>query len=100
MGLAENTVFQDILKDTFLKKKNENKCEKCGWGEVNEFTGSIPLEVHHKDGDYRNNTEENLQLLCPNCHSLTETYKSHNKNGRVGRKKYCGVEKMVISPVS
>ena len=33
-----------------------------------------------------NNKEENLQVLCPNCHSLTETYKSHNKEGRIGRK--------------
>ena len=35
-----------------------------------------------------NNKEENLQVLCPNCHSLTETYKSHNKKGRSGRRKY------------
>ena len=72
----------------YLFEKNDCKCEKCGWGETNEFTGTIPLEVHHIDGDYKNNKEENLQLLCPNCHSLTETHKSHNKKGRQGRKKY------------
>ncbi len=72
----------------YLFEKNNCKCEKCGWGETNKFTGNIPLEIHHKDGDYTNNKEENLQLLCPNCHSLTESYKSHNKNGRKGRKKY------------
>lgn len=72
----------------YLFEKNNCKCEMCGWGETNKFTGSIPLEVHHKDGDYTNNKEENLQLLCPNCHSLTETFKSHNKSGRKGRSKY------------
>lgn len=72
----------------YLFEKNDCKCEVCGWGEKNEFTDKIPLEVHHKDGNYKNNKEENLQLLCPNCHSLTETYKSHNKSGRKNRTKY------------
>lgn len=71
----------------YLLKKNDYKCEKCGWGEINEFTNKVPLEVHHIDGDYSNNKEENLQLLCPNCHSLTNTYKSHNKKGRKKRNK-------------
>ena len=72
----------------YLFNKYNCKCQKCGWGEINEFTGKAPLEVHHIDGDYKNNSEENLQLLCPNCHSLTETYKAHNKTGRKERKKY------------
>lgn len=76
----------------YLMQKFDCKCERCGWSEVNKYTGKIPLEVHHKDGDYTNNSEDNLQLLCPNCHSLTENYKSHNKSGRKNRKKYCGVE--------
>lgn len=72
----------------FLIEKHEHKCELCGWGEVNPYTGTIPLEIHHIDGDYTNNCESNLQVLCPNCHSLTETHKSHNKSGRKGREKY------------
>lgn len=72
----------------YLLEKYNCKCEKCGWGEENPYTHTIPLEIHHMDGDYKNNKEENLQVLCPNCHSLTETHKSHNKMGRVGRKKY------------
>lgn len=63
----------------YLLEKSNHKCEKCGWGETNQFTNTIPLEIHHIDGDYTNNKEENLQVLCPNCHSLTETHKSHNK---------------------
>lgn len=71
----------------YLFEKNNNKCEKCGWGERNIYTNTIPLEIHHIDGDYTNNKESNLQLLCPNCHSLTETIKKRGK-GRQGRKKY------------
>ena len=36
----------------------------------------IPLEIHHIDGDCTNNKMENLQLLCPNCHSLTSNFGS------------------------
>lgn len=56
-----------------------NKCEKCGWGEVNLYSGNVALDIHHKDGNRKNNTLENLEVLCPNCHSLTETYKYLNK---------------------
>lgn len=76
------------IKD-YLYKKYNNKCARCGWNEINPYTGNIPLEIEHIDGNYLNNKEENLILLCPNCHSLTSTYKGANKNGRKSRKKYC-----------
>ena len=72
----------------YLFKKYDNKCQKCGWGEVNPTTNLIPLEIHHIDGDYRNNKEENLELLCPNCHSLTPNFKALNKTGREDRNQY------------
>ena len=73
---------------TYLFIKYNNKCARCGWGEINPYTGNIPLEIEHIDGNYLNNKEDNLTLLCPNCHSLTSTYKGANKNGRKSRKKY------------
>ena len=74
---------------TYLFRKYENKCARCGWGEKNTYTNTIPLEIEHIDGNYKNNKEENLILLCPNCHSLTPTYKGANLNhGRKSRKKY------------
>ena len=69
----------------YLFQKYNSKCQLCGWGETNKKTGCVPLEIHHIDGDYTNNKEENLQLLCPNCHSLTENYKRANKCGRRSR---------------
>lgn len=86
-GLAgEFSVSAHIKR--YLREKFNNKCQICGWSEVNPFTNKIPLEIHHIDGNYMNNSEDNLQLLCPNCHSLTSTYKAANKNGRKERKKY------------
>ena len=68
---------------TYLLNKYNYKCAKCGWSERNQYTGKIPLEVEHIDGDPYNTTPDNVTLLCPNCHSLTSTYKGANKgNGR------------------
>ena len=40
----------------------------------------IPLELEHKNGNRRDNRRENLELLCPNCHALTSTYRGKNKS--------------------
>ena len=64
----------------YLKEKYNNSCQKCGWNQVNYFTGLVPLQIHHIDGNCLNNQEFNLQLLCPNCHALTENFGSRNKN--------------------
>ena len=67
----------------YLFIKYNSKCSICGWNEVNPKSNKIPLEVEHIDGNSSNNLESNLTLLCPNCHSLTPTYKALNKgNGR------------------
>ena len=70
---------------TYLFRINNNQCSRCGWGEVNPYTNTIPLEVEHIDGDYHNNRPENLTLLCPNCHSLTATYRGANKGHGRGK---------------
>lgn len=53
-----------------------NKCECCGLEEW--LDNAIPLEVHHNDNDSFNNEDENLQLLCPNCHYFTDGYRNRN----------------------
>ena len=63
----------------YLMDKADNKCQLCGWGEVNQFTGLIPLHIHHVDGISTNSKPDNLMVVCPNCHSLTENFGSRNK---------------------
>jgi predicted nucleic acid-binding Zn ribbon protein len=70
----------------YIINKYDNKCARCGWNEKNPVTGLIMVEIEHIDGNSENNTEENLTLLCPNCHSLTQFYKNLNRgNGRKWR---------------
>lgn len=87
-GLRGEYLLSNHLR-RYIFEKYDNKCSQCGWGMENPFTHTIPLEIEHIDGNYQNNNEDNLTLLCPNCHSLTATYKGANKgNGRKQRKKY------------
>jgi len=62
----------------YLVHRFGEKCARCGWSERHSKTGRVPVEVEHIDGDYKNNRPENLVLLCPNCHSLTDTFRALN----------------------
>ena len=54
-----------------------HKCNKCSRTEWNGEP--IPLELEHKNGNHSDNTLSNLELLCPNCHAQTATYRGKNK---------------------
>lgn len=73
----------------YLFELHNSKCQECDWNKINPHTNKVPLEVEHTDGDSQNNKFENLKLLCPNCHSLTETYKNigSRKSTRTKRNK-------------
>jgi hypothetical protein len=73
IGLVSNPIKR------YLRQKYENKCCLCGWSEVNLNTGVVPLVADHIDGDWKNNIEKNLRLICPNCDSLTSSYAGSNK---------------------
>ena len=62
-----------LLKEGILT----NKCEECG---IVDWNGKkINMELDHIDGERTNHMRYNLRLLCPNCHSQTETYRGKNK---------------------
>ena len=70
----------------YLRIKYNNSCSECGWNKINPSTNKVPLDAHHTDGNFKNNKEENLELLCGCCHSLTPTYGGLNRgNGRTER---------------
>ena len=55
----------------------ENRCEICG---ISEWMGQpLVCELHHVDGNPHNNSLSNLIMVCPNCHSQTETYKNKKR---------------------
>ena len=72
---------EDIQTNKVRKKILEEglkpyRCECCG---LEEWMGKpIPLELHHKDGDRHHNELENYELLCPNCHAFTDSYRGKN----------------------
>jgi len=72
-----------MLRRFIVRNLGFEACVQCGWAKRHPVTGRIPVEVEHRDGDWRNNRPENLTLLCPSCHSLTPTYRGLNRgNGR------------------
>ena len=66
------------LKNRLLKEGIfENKCSECGVREWNKKP--LNMELDHIDGNRTNHRLENLRMLCPNCHSQTDTYRSKNR---------------------
>ena len=66
------------LKQRLLEEGiKENCCKTCGISEWNGQT--INMELHHVDGDRTNHLSENLEMICPNCHSQTDNYRAKNK---------------------
>lgn len=84
-GLQGLGIVSGYIK-RYLRSKFKNKCCLCGWSKINSKTGQVPLVADHIDGNWRNNIESNLRLICPNCDALTPTYAGLNKgNGRKNR---------------
>lgn len=82
---GDKVTHQQIRK--YLIELHGPLCMDCGWSKVNPVTKKVPIEIDHIDGNAQNNKLDNVRLLCPNCQSLTSTYKALNKgNGRYSRR--------------
>lgn len=74
------------IRNYFLRMNNYT-CSRCGWDKRHPSDGKSTLELNHKDDDWKNCLIENIEVLCPNCHSLTYSYKGRNRGrGRAYRK--------------
>ena len=82
--LNSKNTNQKIKQRLFESNIKNYSCEIC---KISEYNGThITLQLHHINGNKRDNRLENLQILCPNCHSQTENYSG--KNLEWGKKKY------------
>ena len=64
-------------KIKYHRPQEEIKCNSCGISEW--LCKPITLELEHKDGNHFNNVRDNLEMICPNCHSQTSTWRGRNK---------------------
>jgi hypothetical protein len=80
-GLESGWVIGGVSKyvKRWLVEQRGEKCERCGWNKVHSVTGKVPIEIEHIDGNWMNCRPKNLAVLCPNCHSLTPTFRGLNR---------------------
>ncbi|HYF27854.1 MAG TPA: HNH endonuclease signature motif containing protein [Baekduia sp.] len=88
--IAELLVLRDVKGNRWNLKRRlialglkEDRCELCG---LVDWRGQpLPLELHHRNGDPCDDRLENLQIVCPNCHSQTDTWGGKAKRLRALR---------------
>ena len=65
----------------YLIEKHGHKCWGC---DITEWRGEkLHLEMDHIDGNNKNNNINNIRILCPNCHSITPTWRYKNNKNKV-----------------
>lgn len=72
--IAENFDSVALVSKRKLIFHEQNGC--CNRCKISSWLGEkLTLELEHKDGNNENNSRSNLEMLCPNCHSLTPTWR-------------------------
>ena len=76
---AGGTVYglSEIIRN-YLISNADNSCQKCGFNTLHKKDNRPILEINHIDGNGTNHSSDNLEVLCPNCHALTDTYRGRN----------------------
>jgi len=72
-GISSNALRKRLISEGIFKKECSN-CHLSKW-----LDQDIPLELDHINGEHQDNSLDNIRLLCPNCHALTDTYRGKNK---------------------
>lgn len=77
VGMSISTTIRGVIRD-YIYDDQKDKCAICGMNR--EWNGKpINFVLDHIDGDASNNQRTNLRLVCPNCDSQLDTFKSKNK---------------------
>jgi hypothetical protein len=69
----------------YIFKTRGTACSECGWDKKHPDDGLPLTEIDHKNGNAENCSPDNLRVLCPNCHSMTSTFRARNKNSTRNR---------------
>lgn len=69
-----NSVYRE-----YIENQQNHKCAICGISDTWN-NKKLVFILDHIDGDSSNHNRENLRLICPNCDSQLDTFKSKNKN--------------------
>jgi len=69
----------------YLHETRGTACQECGWDKKHPTDSRVLTEVDHIDGDAENCHPDNLKVLCPNCHSMTPTFRARNKKSKRNR---------------
>lgn len=95
MAAANRGNFKNLK--LLLISKRGHKCEMCA--NVEWLGSPIKLEMDHIDGDNTNDSDTNLRLLCPNCHSTTPTWRK-KKNAKIHKQLYSDEEMLDAISIS
>lgn len=79
------TGLKSAIREHILQKVGYS-CQECGFNKVHPLSKTHILNIDHIDGDCTNCNEDNLRVLCPNCHAMTPTFGARNKNSK---REYC-----------
>ena len=77
-GSQPKTGFISKIVKNYILARDNYYCTKCGFNKLHPVDNKPVVEVNHIDGNSSNHKEENLETLCPNCHSLTDNYRARN----------------------
>lgn len=70
----------------YMLEKYQYKCHKCSWDRRHPADNRPLVEINHIDGNAENCVESNLEVLCPNCHSMTPNFRARNRESKRKRK--------------